>query len=737
MMDAGNQTVKESDGFYDEQSWITADELAFRRRRKFRCCNLEYWKNLDRMNFIYLIAFTLLLIIIIAGVLTAHKESSRPAWDIDRLPTHVRPSKYNISLYPDINNLTVIGFEEITINMSDSTAYVILHAMDMNIQDCILRDESNTAIALRAYFQRKELLVVHPRERLSPGTYILSINFTYIIRNNLAGLYYSTYTAPDEKTRTILTTQMEPLDARKAFPCFDEPAFKASFAISTYKPKGYIALSNMPPVEDVRREDAGVVYFDSTPYMSTYLVALVICDFEFVNTVTATGIPIRVFSPMHQACDFHFVYLMVTRLLIQVEKLTLIELNDTTLAKNVSRRVLEFYENIFNISYALPKLDLIAIPDFAAGAMENWGIITYRETALLYNNDVAANSDRQYVALVVAHELAHQWFGNLVTMKWWNDLWLNEGFATLMEQFGVDDMFPSWDVMTQFLASVREPALSADSVSGIHPLHSEPNEILSRQDIDARFDTISYEKGASVLRMLSSILSKGIFFNALTAYMNTYKYQNTISEDLWFSIDKYIQDRISLKFDVKTLMTTWASKPGFPVVNVEFVESNTSLTISQQRFLSAAAMKETKPLKVPVSGSEAVWIVPLTATPLTRRFDDKCTQKIYWPPDTKAVTYSTELKNGCHPQGTNDAFLANLEAVGYYRVNYTARNWQLLIEAVENTNGKLTGSDIAALIYDAFALNMYNLLDVNIPMQLLQVAPTVFPLQYPYVRFGT
>ncbi|EGD76628.1 Glu aminopeptidase [Salpingoeca rosetta] len=711
--------------YQDERAWITAEDAA-RRHEKTKCCTLWYWKNLDRMNYVYLIAFTTLIAIILAGALTAHKRSSRPAWDVDRLPTTVKPMTYNITLTPSIEHLNVSGAVDITVNVTAMSKFIVLHAFEMDITGYSVLDLSNNGVVdIKELTTANELLALHPTSPIVPGLYSLHFDFTYNVTGDLAGLYKSTYTTAAGQNRTILTTQMEALDARKAFPCFDEPGFKAEFTIATYKPAGYIALSNMPPAVDVPQAQAGVVHFQSTPRMSTYLVALVICDFVSIADTTTSNVPIRVFAPADQIQDAPF-------------------------SLSVATRVLEYYESVFGIPYALPKLDLIAIPDFAAGAMENWGLVTYRETALLYNGTQSAASDQQWVALVVAHELAHQWFGNLVTMEWWNDLWLNEGFATFMETAGVAHLFPDWEMWHQFPADTREVARAADSVTGTHALHSPADEVISRNDIDARFDTISYEKGGSVLRMLEQVIGSTELFGALQLYMNTYKYSNAVSEQLWQSIDISIKAllyngtqsaasdqqwvalvvahelyveveagwrfvagcSVDLPYNVTQFMTSWSSKAGYPIVSVQ-PATNTSVAVSQHRFTAPS-----------VSAPDTTWIVPLTVTPLSRRSINTCARAYHWPPTADAQQYHVNLTAACMLGGSGDALLANVGGDGYYRVNYTQDNWAALTRAVldGSASSPLTDLDATTLLNDAFAMHFFNLIDYSVPLELLDAA---------------
>ncbi|KAG7156965.1 Puromycin-sensitive aminopeptidase-like 1, partial [Homarus americanus] len=317
--------------------------------------------------------------------------------------------------------------------------------------------------------------------------------------------------------RYSAVTQFEATDARRCFPCWDEPALKATFDITLVVPCDRVPLSNMPEISRTPYEsdpNLHVVKFATTPLMSTYLVAVVVGEYDYVEDTSSDGIKVRVYTPMGKQEQGKF-------------------------ALEVATKVLPYYKEYFNIAYPLPKMDLIAIADFSVGAMENWGLVTYRETCLLVDPHNTSASQRQWIALVVGHELAHQWFGNLVTMEWWTHLWLNEGYATFVEFLCVDHLFPEYDIWTQFVTNTYIRALELDCLKNSHPIEvpvGHPSEV------DEIFDDISYSKGASVIRMLHSYLGDEDFRAGMKKYLTRHQYGNTYTEDLWTALSEASRD---------------------------------------------------------------------------------------------------------------------------------------------------------------------------------------------------
>ncbi len=394
----------------------------------------------------------------------------------------------------------------------------------------------------------------------------MEILFEGTLNSSMRGFYISTSHHAGQEN-LIATTQFEATDARRAFPCFDEPGMKAVFEVTLIVKKSHTAISNT--IESKITQLAGgykSVKFKATPKMSTYLLAFIVGDFQSVQGKTKDGTKIRIFAPKGKVGKSKF-------------------------ALETAKRTLEFLNEYFGIKYPLPVLDLVAVPDFTAGAMENWGAVIFRETTLLVDEEHTPFLNRQQVAEVIAHELVHQWFGNLVTMEWWTHLWLNESFAHYMSHYTVNALFPEWNYWTKFVLSEQSKGLNLDSLHNTHPVESE---IKHPDDIDQIFDAISYSKGASLLRMLANFLGDETFRDGLRHYLKKHAYKNTTSTDLWNSFGK-----VSNK-PVRKIMENWITKPGYPLVKASI--SGNKVRYEQTRF----TLLNEKPRK-----AKDNWIVPL------------------------------------------------------------------------------------------------------------------------------
>jgi puromycin-sensitive aminopeptidase len=536
-----------------------------------------------------------------------------------RLSKNIAPLEYNIQLKPDLENFTFSGIETITVSVLEKTKKITLHSKEIEIDTV----DINKSFAKISYDKKSETATFTFPKLIPVGKSKLTLVFKGILNDKMRGFYRSKYDL-DGKEHHMATTQFEATDARRAFPCFDEPAQKAIFNISLVVPKGKTAISNTLPVS-VREHESGyeVVTFSPTPKMSTYLVAFIIGDFEYISKKTKTGTEVRVFTAPNKKHQAKF-------------------------ALDCAVKTLEFYEKYFDIPFPLPVLDMIAIPDFASGAMENWGAITYRESALLVDENLSSAGNKQWVALVVAHELAHQWFGNLVTMEWWTHLWLNEGFASYIDYLAVDKLFPSWDIWTQFSTNDLGIALRLDALETTHPIEVE---VRHPDEIGEIFDAVSYSKGASVIRMLAEYLGENDFRNGLRFYLKKHSYKNTETLHLWQAFEK-----VSGK-PVAEMMKNWTSKPGYPVIKI-----NKDLIISQERFFASPVSKKKNKAK---NNNKTVWQVPLA--------------------------YVSE-----------DFLKMNFGEVGFYRTAYDEPLLQRLVSPVSTK--ELPARDRLGIIRDLFAL---------------------------------
>ncbi|KAG2460657.1 PSA aminopeptidase, partial [Polypterus senegalus] len=452
----------------------------------------------------------------------------------ERLPSDVRPVNYGLSLKPDLIDFTFEGKLEASVEVTQPTNQIVMNCADIDIITATFAPEG------------------------AEGSGTLKIDYVGELNDKMKGFYRSKYTIPSGEIRYAAVTQFEATDARRAFPCWDEPAIKATFDIVLIVPKDRVALSNMnvidrkPYVED---DSLVEVKFARTPIMSTYLVAFVVGEYDFVEGKSSDGVLVRVYTPVGKAEQGRF-------------------------ALEVATKTLPFYKDYFNVPYPLPKIDLIAIADFAAGAMENWGLVTYRETALLIDPKNSCSSSRQWVALVVGHELAHQWFGNLVTMEWWTHLWLNEGFASWIEYLCVDHCFPEYDIWTQFVSADYTRALDLDALDNSHPIEvsvGHPSEV------DEIFDAISYSKGASVIRMLHDYIGDEDFRKGMNAYLLKFQHRNASTEDLWDCLEQ------SSGKPIAAVMSTWTKQMGFPIIFVDQEQQGEDriLKLSQKKFCAS------------------------------------------------------------------------------------------------------------------------------------------------------
>jgi puromycin-sensitive aminopeptidase len=473
-----------------------------------------------------------------------------PDRDPNRLPTTVVPSHYDLVLSPDLEGATFSGSEAVTVEVAEPVDEVVLHALDLAISEAWLARDGERVDATASFDEAAETATLALASTAAAGTWTLHVRFTGELNDKLVGFYRSTFTDDDGTTHTLATTQFESTHARRAFPCWDEPAFKATFAVALEVDDGLLAVSNAAEVAD---EPIGAgrrrVRFATTMVMSTYLVAFVVGPLEASEVVDVDGVPLRVIAPPGKA-------------------------DLTPFALEVGAFSLRFLSDWYAIPYPGDKLDLIAIPDFSFGAMENLGAVTFRETALLLDRDRATQAEQQRIADVIAHEIAHMWFGDLVTMGWWNGIWLNEAFATFMEMLTTDAYRPDWQRWVDF-GLARSAAFDTDSLSTTRPIEYE---VVTAADSEGMFDVLTYEKGASVVRMLQQYLGEDRFQAGIRHYLTTHAYGNTETTDLWDAIEEATGE------PVRQIMDSWIFQPGHPVVSVAREGDGTTLTVGQRRF---------------------------------------------------------------------------------------------------------------------------------------------------------
>lgn len=577
-------------------------------------------------------------------------------WARFRLPQSVHPISYDLTLNPNLDDMTFTGRVIINMSVLHSTKRIVLHGANFNITKATFKlgDGKVRDVNVLEY-KPKQQLAVKFSEDLPAGQYcVLTLDYFAALSHTYDGFYNSSYTDKDGNKRVLAATQFEPLSARKAFPCFDEPAFKATFLIRIIRKLNYMTLSNMPLANSVPHDNDLVLdeFEKTTVNMSTYLVAFIVANFSPISKKVSNTL-VSVYSVPEKKEHTHY-------------------------ALETACNLLNFYNDFFEIEYSLKKLDLIAIPDFLAGAMENWGLITFRETTLLVGND-SSPLEKQVVASVVAHELAHQWFGNLVTMSWWNDLWLNEGFATYMQYTSLQTVLPDLETGNLFLA-VRFRALDKDALNSSHAVSTEVN---AAEQVEEMFDSVSYEKGASILLMLhASMPEEQQFRKGIIQYLKQFSQLNTDTDDLWNSLTQV--DVSTQHQNVSEMMNSWTLQKGFPLVTVSVKDDQVEL--KQEHFLLTSDN---------TTRTSSLWSVPVTYV------NDSCSLA----PECRQVFTLRSKSDTLKLPGKVKWLKLNYQNTGFYIVHYGDEGWAALTNALSQNVNALTHEDRASLIHNIFALS--------------------------------
>uniref|UniRef100_A0A667YBT8 Aminopeptidase n=1 Tax=Myripristis murdjan TaxID=586833 RepID=A0A667YBT8_9TELE len=563
-------------------------------------------------------------------------------WTELRLPASIRPLHYDLTLNPDLKTMTFTGHTVISMSVQHNTKRIVLHSAELNITKATfqLDDGKPSDVTVLEYKPRQQIAVKFTEELKAGQHLVLTLDYSANLSHNYDGFYNSSHTDKNGVKSVLAATQFEPLAARKAFPCFDEPAFKATFLVKISRESGYMTLSNMPKVTLLKLES-----FHPTHWLRFYLF-----DFRFSSLHSQIDRGVSVYSVPDKK-------------------------EHTRFALKTASKLLQFYNNFFDKTYSLKKLDLVAIPDFLAGAMENWGLITFRETSLLVGNN-SSRLEQQLVASVIAHELAHQWFGNLVTMSWWNDLWLNEGFATYMQYMSLQREFPELDTDNLFLA-MRFRALAKDALNSSHPVIVKVD---TAEQVLEMFDSVSYEKGASILLMLNASLPGEQFRKGIIEYLRKFSGLNTVTEDLWNSLTQVCV--------VSEMMKSWMLQKGFPLITVS--RSKGQVTLTQEHFLLTADN---------TTRSSSLWHIPVTYVNDSCSLEPECKQLFTLKTASGKTERTLKLPD-------NVKWLKlNYRNTGFYIVHYGDEGWKALIDALNQNISVLTHEDRASLIHNMFALS--------------------------------
>ncbi|KAL2013371.1 hypothetical protein VTN00DRAFT_896 [Thermoascus crustaceus] len=564
------------------------------------------------------------------------------------LPTNVKPLHYDLTLEPNFEKFTYEGTVIIDLDVVEDTNSISLNSNQIDIHSTTILVggsvvASNPEIS---YNKESHITTVKFADTIPAGSKAqLKHTFTGYLNDNMAGFYRSSYKDKNGETKYIASTQMEPTDARRAFPCFDEPALKAHFTVTLIADKHLTCLSNMDVASEIEVSGGKkAVKFNKSPLMSTYLVAFIVGELNYIET-KKFRVPIRVYATPDQ------------------------DIEHGRFSLELAAKTLAFYEKAFDSEFPLPKMDMVAVPDFSAGAMENWGLITYRIVDLLLDEKTSGASMKERIAEVVQHELAHQWFGNLVTMDFWDGLWLNEGFATWMSWYSCNAFYPEWKVWQTYVIDNLQSALSLDSLRSSHPIEVP---VKRADEINQIFDAISYSKGSSVLRMISKYLGEDVFIQGVRNYIKKHAYGNTQTGDLWAALAD------ASGKPVEQVMDIWTKNVGFPVVTVSENPSAGTLKLKQNRFLRTGDVRP----------EEDQTIYPVFLGLRTKHGVDE--------------SLTLDKREGEFKVPDLDFFKLNADHSGLYRTNYSPERLEKLGQAAKG--GLLTVEDRAGMIADSGAL---------------------------------
>ncbi|CAL5873549.1 uncharacterized protein PFLUO_LOCUS7829 [Penicillium psychrofluorescens] len=564
------------------------------------------------------------------------------------LPTNVKPLHYDLTLEPNFDKFNYEGTVVIDLQVNEDTNFVSLNSNEIEIHSAVVSSKGAVVDSKPeiSYNGDVQVATIKFGNAIAAGSDAqLKLTFTGILNDNMAGFYRSSFKDKNGEKKYIASTQMEPTDARRAFPCFDEPALKAKFTITLIADKSMACLSNMDVASETEVQGGKkAVKFSTSPLMSTYLVAFIVGHLNYIEN-NSFRVPIRVYATPDQ------------------------DIEHGRFSLDLAAKTLAFYEKAFDSEFPLPKMDMVAVPDFSAGAMENWGLITYRIVDVLLDEKASSASRKERIAETVQHELAHQWFGNLVTMDFWDGLWLNEGFATWMSWYSCNVFYPEWKVWQSYVIDNLQGALSLDSLRSSHPIEVP---VKRADEINQIFDAISYSKGSSVLRMISKYLGEDVFLQGVRNYIKKHAYGNTETGDLWAALAD------ASGKPVRKVMEIWTKNVGFPVVSVTENPDASSIHLKQNRFLRTGDVRP----------EEDTTLYPVMLGLRTRSGLDE---------DTMLTEREREFK-----VPDLDFFKLNADHSGLYRTSYTPERLKQLGKAAKD--GLLTVEDRAGMIADAGAL---------------------------------
>ncbi|CAF0929907.1 unnamed protein product, partial [Brachionus calyciflorus] len=631
-----------------------------------------------------------------------------------RLPDNLKPYFYDLKIKPNFNLFKLYGNEsfdgDVRINLTclKPTNKIVLHQKNLQIQSFKINEDLQSQNDLDYDLQKDFLIIKLKTECIQNSKYSILIKYSGNLSDSLAGFYLSSYKDSNGNNNYLTTTQFEPTYARRAFPCLDEPGLKSEFKISIIRHRNFSSVSNMPlERSEFLSADYFIDIYEKSVPMSTYLVAFVISNFAKIEKK----------SPK---------YNVEVEIMARTES---IQKGYGQFALDEAANMIDFFSDYFNTSYPLKKSTQIGIPDFNAGAMENWGLITYREKYLLYNPSYDSIGSKRFVSLIISHELAHQWFGNLVSPQWWNDLWLNEGFASWVEFLGINYTHPEWRDLDYFIVE-KASSLIKDSLESSHPVSASVND---PSQINSIFDSISYDKGSCLVRMMNSFLTIDTFKKGIANYLKKYQFSNANQDFLWHELyQQALKDKkMNTSLTLKDIMDSWTLKKGYPVVNCKKIFENGQLKIKLEqkwfllnplsKSLNTSTHKKTK------------WFIPFTFTTKSNPIFDFESQP-YWLNNN--TDFTTIEINGSE----RDWIIGNIKFSGYYRVNYDEENWKLLIQQLNENYLAIDLINRAKLLDDSFNLARAEQLNIQIYFDLLmylrnETQNVPFELAYNGIKF--
>ncbi|XP_004523069.1 aminopeptidase N [Ceratitis capitata] len=596
-----------------------------------------------------------------------------------RLPNTTEPIHYDIELTTNVHNGTTkfTGTVKIQLRVVEDTRTIVLHARQLTGYIATIRNATSETeeVLTTSYEEEREFLSLTPTNTslnfLADSEWVLTISYEGVLRTDNGGFYLSTYTDSTGRERYLATTQFESTDARHAFPCYDEPAKRATFSIAINHDASYSAISNMP-LDEVN-SSPGYSVFEKTVIMPTYLVAFIVSDFEYTEGVLSAR-PQRIYTRPGT---------------VQYQEFALVS----------GLLLLQRLEDYYGVNFSLPKIYQVGVPDFAAGAMENWGLATYREQYMLYNTNSTTNTQTN-IATIIAHEYCHQWFGNLVAIKWWTYLWLKEGFATLFSWQATDAAYPEWDVYQMFLTGDYQTALTADGTGQRNPM---THYVQTPSEISLRYDSISYSKAGSVLYMFQNAFTDEVFRLGLNLYLTSKQFSAAEEWDLFESLGIAAGAlNVAIPATMHQMFSSWSQQSGYPLLTVTRNYDNKSFTVKQTAFYEDNS-----------KASDKSWYIPFNYAHKSKP-DHRNTTATHFLLNVDEIVVRDEDLDA------DDWLLLNKQSTGFYRINYDDKNWELLASALKTQPYKFHPRNRAQLIFDAYKFSSTGRLSHSVYLNLLQ-----------------